>query len=142
VIDFKNNNAIVYFSNSWNGLSIMHQIASTVIKENLAPIFNYLHGKMGFVEYDIDHPDPDPDWKKKQNYWLVANHVKHERSGSTEGLPERFISYLAAEKITVPKPDSQGHFIPSHSFFMPPQASDSTKKSLPKQQQITPKKTS
>jgi CubicO group peptidase (beta-lactamase class C family) len=137
VIDFKNNNAIVYFANSWNGLSIAHQITSTVIKENLTPILHYLHGKMGFVEYDKDHPDPD--WKKKQNYWLVANHVKHERSGSTEGLPERFMGYLAG-KITVPKTDSQEYFSPSHSFFMPPQASDS-RISLPKQQQITPKKT-
>lgn len=96
-INLEKQTAVVYFANSWNGLAVAQDIVSATVGD-LSHGFKYLYDKFGFKNHKQEN------WKDKQNYETVANHVKYERSGSSKGLAERFLDYLKSK--LQPKPSS------------------------------------
>jgi CubicO group peptidase (beta-lactamase class C family) len=86
---------IVYFANSWNGLSIAQELIATTIKD-FNPALNYL-----FRKYDyVDHRQRG--WEKVS---AVENYVKYELNNSPE-LQQKLRENIAA---TVEKINEQTH---------------------------------
>jgi len=89
-INLENHTGVVYFANSWNGLSIAQDIVFSMVG-NLHAGFHYLSGKYGYENHSQE------GWKERQNYQLVASFGKYEtqeRAGWQDELPLRFKAYL------------------------------------------------
>lgn len=63
---------IVYLTNSFNGLSIAHDLVSATLGQECSPIFDFLFKKYGFEDYKTH------DWKIKQALGTWHNWQKYE----------------------------------------------------------------